>query len=165
MSAPTTYGVSNEKIARQMYIKQSTAHVHTCGLVVNPEFPFLGASPDGIVCDGGATGIVEIKCPYSIRDLKIPAAVASAEHRHLVCLEKQGAIIQLKRDHILWYQVQGQLLVTGAPFCDFVCYTKQDLHVERILPDSQTMLEILTKMADVFVRHAKLYLLNMVSTT
>ena len=35
------------------------------GLVVNPEYPHLGASPDGWVnCDCCGRGVVEIKCPY-----------------------------------------------------------------------------------------------------
>ena len=39
---------------------------HPCGLVIHPEMPWLGASPDGLVYDPSATppfGLVEIKCP------------------------------------------------------------------------------------------------------
>lgn len=164
VSAPTTYGTSNEKLARQRYIRQSKLHVHDCGFLVNPEFPFLGASPDGKVCDGAVTGIIEIKCPYSIRDMTIPEAVACAEKNHLVFLEKVGTDIRLQRNHLHWYQVQGQLLVSGAPFCDFICYTKVDFHVERIQPDSQTMLAILTRMKDVYVNNVKKYLSNQSSS-
>ena len=36
------------------------------GLVVNPKYPYLGATPDGWVgCDCCGIGIVEIKCPYT----------------------------------------------------------------------------------------------------
>ena len=39
---------------------------HPCGLVIHPEMPWLGASPDGLVYDPSATppfGLVEIKFP------------------------------------------------------------------------------------------------------
>ena len=38
-----------------------------------------------------------------------------------------------------WFQVQGQLLVSGAKICDIVTYTKQDLLIERIEPDEGVM--------------------------
>ncbi|WAR11714.1 hypothetical protein MAR_025894 [Mya arenaria] len=34
-------------------------------------FSFLGATSDAIVCDNGESGIVEIKCPYSARNMTI----------------------------------------------------------------------------------------------
>lgn len=42
-----------------MYVKKQGLHVHDCGLCINPEF--LGAIPDGIVCDKGTSGIIDIK--------------------------------------------------------------------------------------------------------
>lgn len=38
-------------------------------------------------------------------------------------------------------QVQAQLFCTGAPYCDFVVYTKESLHIERIKPDPLFMEE------------------------
>ena len=39
----------------------------SCGLVLS--YPFLGASPDGLVlCECCGTGALELKCPYSPRD-------------------------------------------------------------------------------------------------
>lgn len=41
------------------------------GLIINPCFPFIGASPDDIIhCDCCGTGVLEIKCPYSITQNK-----------------------------------------------------------------------------------------------
>ena len=39
------------------------------GLVVNPSFPWLGASPDAVVIDPSVSsvGMLEIKCPYARR--------------------------------------------------------------------------------------------------
>lgn len=33
-------------------------------------------------------------------------------------------------------QVQTQLFCTGANYCDFVVYTKESIHIERIKPDN-----------------------------
>lgn len=38
------------------------------GIVLSPNHPMLGASPDGITADGQA--IVEIKCPYSEKSMR-----------------------------------------------------------------------------------------------
>lgn len=158
-AAATSYGTAHEQIARQMYAKSNKVHVHKCGLVVHPDIPFLGASPDGKVCDKKVTGILEIKCPYSIRGETIDQALNGEKARTLF-LEKTDTGVRLKRNHDYWFQVQGQLLVTGAPFCDFVTYTSQDIHVERIVPHHETMKSMMTKLADVYATHVREYLAN-----
>ena len=133
-----------------MYRKKTCNHVHGCGFVVNPKFPFLGASPDGKVCDPFATGILEVKCPFIMRDRTIKEALADEVMKKKICIEQIQDKVQMKRDHMYWYQVQGQLLVTGAKFCEFVLFTRQDLFIERIEPDQNTMEQIFTKMVNVF---------------
>lgn len=42
---------------------------YSIGLIVNPERPHLGASPDGgVLCSCCGLGLVEIKCTYKYRD-------------------------------------------------------------------------------------------------
>ena len=62
-----------EKVAVQEF-KQKVSPSHTSfelkftGLHVNPKFPYLGASPDGLVsCECCGEGLLEIECPYSNR--------------------------------------------------------------------------------------------------
>ena len=52
----------------------SCIYNYECGLMINNEFSFLGASPNVIICDNGQSGIVEVKCPYCPRHLTIPEA-------------------------------------------------------------------------------------------
>ena len=41
----------------------------TSGLHVNPKYPFLGASADGLIhCEVYGTGLVEVKCPYGHKE-------------------------------------------------------------------------------------------------
>ena len=75
------YGKKNEVNAKEAYVKKLThqgvsVHVHDCGLIINPNFPFLGASPDGKVCKDGVCGIIEVKCPFSAKGLNIQEAVS-----------------------------------------------------------------------------------------
>lgn len=148
-SASTSYGISNEKVARNMYRKKTGNHVHDCGLLINPNFPCIGATPDGKVCHEGQAGILEIKCPFSVRDMKIKDAVNSDKVRDFFLESVEGEIC-LKKNHNYWYQVQGQLLVSGAKFCDFVTYTRQDLNIIRVLPEKETMEEILSRMCNMY---------------
>lgn len=47
---------------KMMVVNRSNFVVQLSGLVINPEYPLLGASPDGVVsCDCCGIGLVEIK--------------------------------------------------------------------------------------------------------
>lgn len=63
------WGISHEDTARKDYLDLATEnHVnfecYQTGLFINPDFPHLGASPDGIItCDCCGKGLLEIKHP------------------------------------------------------------------------------------------------------
>ncbi|XP_063410321.1 uncharacterized protein LOC134693427 [Mytilus trossulus] len=156
-SLATSYGTSNETIAKQMYIKQSGNHIHDIGLVVQPDLPFIGSTPDAVVCDKTETGIVEIKCPYSVRNMTLKEACDERADFFLKP-NASGDSFTLIQDHKHWFQVQGQLLTTGAPFCDFVTYTKQDIGIERIYPHEITMKALVDKLSKFYIQHFKPYM-------
>ena len=120
-SEATDHGITNDSKAKQKFLLQNPqAHFHDIGLVVNPSFPFIGASPDAKICLLGETGIAEVKCPFKHRNETIREACAD----HEFCLEPDNdGQYRLKDTHPHWFQVQGQLLVTGAPFCMFIVHT------------------------------------------
>lgn len=71
------HGLVKQKIAKKQYTKKMrkqaghSVTVLECGLVVNPSFPYLGASPDGKVMEPNSNdkyGLLEIKCPYKYRN-------------------------------------------------------------------------------------------------
>ncbi|KAI8419763.1 hypothetical protein MSG28_008431 [Choristoneura fumiferana] len=62
--AAVKYGKTNETVAIKQLEKQEGVNVQKCGLFIDSEHFFLGASPDGLFEEG----IVEIKCPYSARN-------------------------------------------------------------------------------------------------
>ena len=68
------WGVDHEDVARTAYLELTDQnHISlkysATGLHLNPSFPHLGASPDGLInCECYGTGIIEIKCPFKHRD-------------------------------------------------------------------------------------------------
>ena len=65
------FGKENEDVASQLYVQNQNSHgspgtkVFHGGLVINPHFPWLGASPGRLVYDSNAepsTGGLEVKC-------------------------------------------------------------------------------------------------------
>jgi len=43
--------------------------------------------------------------------------------------------VTLKRNHAYFFQVQGQLAISGRKWCDFVVWTCKGISVERIFAD------------------------------
>ena len=146
-SALRSYGKLNQDTARKLFVQKHGKCVHDCGFCVNPEFPFLGATPDGKVCDSGECGILEIKCPYPARDMTFEEATQRFPE---FCLINAGDSFKLDRTHPYYYQIQGQLMITGTAFCDFVVYTRKDLHVERIKPDIVLMNYLLSNLCEIY---------------
>lgn len=132
-SKALSYGIANEPKAKQLYKeKYPSRHVHDAGLMLQPELQFLGATPDAIICDDGKTGLLEIKCPYGSRDMTIEEAASTNKDFYVI---KIGQDIEISKIHNCYYQIQGQLLLSGLDFCDFVIYTRVDLYIERVYKD------------------------------
>lgn len=147
-SEATSYGKSHENIAKQVYMEKNHGHhIHDCGIIVNPSYSYLAATPDGKICLNGETGILEIKCPFAARNHTIVDAVREIPN---FCLEMVNETHNLKKYHDYYYQVQGQLMISGAPFCIFVVYTKKDLFVQKINLDIDFVLNMFERLSSFF---------------
>ena len=139
----TEWGCDHEKNARQKYICEMSKthtnfHIKDVGFFINPKFPYIGASPDGIAsCDCCGDVLIEIKCPYCQRNSSVSDSID--------CLITVNETLELSKSHSYYYQVQCQLLVTGKDFCDFIVWTKEDFFLERISKDPIRCLEITEK--------------------
>jgi len=94
----TAHGTLLEPIVRDLYDQKYNRKSHEIGLVQHRDYPWLGASPDGVTEDGI---LVEIKCPKSRK-------ITSNVPKHY------------------WPQVQLQLEITDLEECDFVQYRPGD---------------------------------------
>ena len=88
-----------------MTLTEAGVFVDVCG--------YLGASPDGIVMDtaGRSVRLVEVKCPISAQDKTVEQACTDI---NCSIDEKKPS---LKLDHEYYYQVQGQMAITGGHPC------------------------------------------------
>ena len=117
------------------------------GLWVMKNKPYIGASRDGVMscaCCGNA--VLEIKCPYSIRN----SCVSDNWHQTDFLTETDG-VVKLKTDHSYYYQITGQMAITGSSRCFFVVWTTQELHVEIVHFDAVFWGSVLQKL-DVFFK-------------
>lgn len=127
--------VEREVLANYAELIQS--NVLPAGFVIHPDAPHLGASPDGRVYDPTESppfGLVEVKSstkndPSQVAHLKVQEGHAS-----------------LRRTHKYYWQVQGQLAITGLAWCDFVTDTLSNLTVERIWRDDSFIAEMKEKL-------------------
>ena len=124
-SKQTDWGCRHERSARNRYeakMKESHTSFNVCdsGLIINPQWPFIGATPDGTVsCTCCGKGVVEIKCPYCQRGQSIEVATDDKKF----CLNKDlDGKIYLDHTHTYYYQIQTQLFVADVDYCDLcVC--------------------------------------------
>lgn len=117
------HGISTEPIAKRAY-NSTMKRQHTCltsqdtGMFVLKEKPFISVSPDLLVqCKCCGEGLCEIKCPDSIKGLK-----PSPENVPYISVSDDNTI-SLKKNHPYFYQIQGQMGVTGRHYCDFFVFT------------------------------------------
>lgn len=140
-SKQTEHGKTYEPVAlkeyeKYMFATRNPVTVLKSGLVVSMACPILAASPDGKVIDHSCSkpfGLVEVKCPFS--KFHVSPLDACADESFFA--ENVNGQPRLKRGHQYYFQIQGQLAVTGASWCDFVIYTSKGMSVERITFDPQ----------------------------
>ena len=138
-SAATEWGRSQEPVAREEYVRvqrESGHHsLYTCpsGFMISEQYPYLGASPDGVVHDSSSEnpfGLLEIKCPFSFRD---EAAASDGSFCCQIKLHSDGKTsLQLKQSHPYFCQVQGQMAIAERMWCDFVVYMEKGISIERV---------------------------------
>lgn len=149
---PLEWGHEKTISAAQLYFKKLN-HKHCdlvlkeSGLVVNPLWPFLGASPDRIrYCKCHCKTLLEIKSLYSKRNL-LPAVAAADK----VIKTPNGYI--LKQETAWYYQVQGQMALTGVENTDVVIYTNKGILIVPVEFDPVFWQAVLQKLQLFFVQH------------
>ena len=152
----TTWGCTHEKAARRWYInnvkkKHGNFILQDSGLVINPQWSYIGATPDGKVsCDCCGHGVVEIKCPYCHRNESIQHSMDDKNF----CLKNNLGDIHLDTSHAYYYQVQTQMFVCDVEYCDFVVCTfsaEDNMHIERLSKNFTFWSDRLSK-AEIFIR-------------
>lgn len=135
---PRQYGIDNEPVAVSAYVTFMACQgrniaVEETGLHVHKDYSYIAVSPDRIVFEGSDQGLLEVKCPRSKKGMT-PAEACNSDD--FCCHIVDGSVV-LKETHAYYFQVQGQMAVVGAQWCDFVVWTNngplwQSISVERV---------------------------------
>lgn len=110
-------GIDMEPEARFAYEQITGNEVEEVGFCLMDEYEdWVGISPDGLIHE--TEGIIEIKCPLI--------------KTHVGYIEKGVLPNEYK------WQVHGNMMVTGAKYCDFVSYyPNMKEFVLRVVPDEE----------------------------
>ena len=118
--------------------------------MVNPKYPFLGASPDGyFTCSCHGKSLIEVKCPYQCHDKSIEEAMNDKDF----CLTMEDGEYYIGKDHAHFYQVQCQLNVCEIDTCYFVVWSPNEVVCVEITRD-QSFFEECLPIVDAFVTKA-----------
>ena len=139
-SAPTDHGKKYEGKALDGYSESLKS-----GIQVSLTTPYLRCSPDGLV---GKDGVVEVKCPYTARDMMVTPVTVPY-------LSMTDGNFELKKNHPYYFQVQGNLLCTGRELCDFVVWTKVDSQCIHITRDEAFIANMTQKLGEFFNLHLR----------
>ena len=149
------YGLESEAKAILKFENETLHKVRSTGLWVNPKFPFLACSPDGLV---GDNTVIEIKSLKIFEQNTIEAVTCSntlvpKDVLRRQCFEVKDGKCVLKRNHSYYYQCQHILLVTERKFCKFILYAKNGPDsVENIARDEPLIENILKFLTAFWVR-------------
>ncbi|SMN01597.1 hypothetical protein SPONL_2142 [uncultured Candidatus Thioglobus sp.] len=157
MPLPLKWGKDHEplayvKYAQQLAVSSPMLKVATSGLWIDLNMGWLACSPDGLVRGQDKTliGLLEIKSPYTARDMTVREACEKIPSFYCKVTDSG---IELQHNHNYYFQVQGQLAITGASWCDFCVYTSLGIEVERIFPDQSFWCNTLQKLETFYNLH------------
>lgn len=129
--AALEWGIYQEIYAKEVY-ENTYGKVEDCGFFEYNEV--FGGSPDGVL-EGG---IIEIKCPFDTTN-------------HIKnCLAKTPEELK-EHSEEYYFQIQGNLLASGAGFCDFISYDPRcserfKMHVIRVFRDDEVINQIIERL-------------------
>jgi len=118
------WGIEQEPFARMAYEARTESFVEKTGFWKHPDIKWFGCSPDGLV---GDDGLIEIKCPKSTTHVKY--------------------LLDNKLPEDYYWQVHGQMLVTGRKWVDFISFDPRmpehkQLFIIRVNRDEEIMAQL-----------------------
>lgn len=122
-SVAMSWGRDNEAAALADLEFELGYEISDPGLIVDPEYPFIAGTPDGVFTRNGKKVSVQVKCPYS-------------SSRHL------DNFYSGRLDEVYWYQVQWEAMLLRADEIAFVSYDpRQPLTTRMKIIDVPVLLD------------------------
>ncbi|XP_040063788.1 uncharacterized protein LOC120838099 [Ixodes scapularis] len=148
-------GLQNEAAALKRYKAKQKVQVFGVGLCINPGVPMLGASPGGLVWDEDIQeyGLVEVKTVSRVIDANL-TTFDEVMIRGFVEFIHAAKSVDKKHKH--YYQVTGQLALTGLEWCDLVVDSAKDCWVTRVPFDEALWVNVVVpRLTDFFLNIGK----------
>nr|XP_020502535.1 uncharacterized protein LOC109993799 [Labrus bergylta] len=127
--------------ALREYCRNVCVNWSPCGLVIHPHAPWLGSQPDGLVYDP------KEKPKFGLVHVKVIQSRSFIDGNFLVC---NYGVLQLKKTHSLYWQIQGEMMVAGMSWCDLLAVSNEDILVQRIYRDKAIINIMKKKLNDFF---------------
>ncbi|XP_077507197.1 uncharacterized protein LOC144116327 [Amblyomma americanum] len=143
------WGADKEKVAKEQYLefmkaRHANFELHEIGFVIDTDAPFLGATPDGLWhCSCHGVGLLEIKCPWSLKEPHHQVLEASY-------LSASGTLLET---HTYFTQVQTQLHVCRKAVCHFVVWLPHQFGIVEVPYSSHFFKPLLEKARAVWAEH------------
>lgn len=121
------------------------------GLIISKDYPFLASSPDGMVKDNDEEGLVEIKNLLQNNRYTIKEAITKVPN---FCLQNCDGTMHLKKNHEIYFQIQGQLNIIKKQWCDFILRRTKpyEIFIERIYRDEKLWETMLVKLKTFYMK-------------
>ncbi|XP_072757720.1 uncharacterized protein [Anoplolepis gracilipes] len=118
-NAAVEWGKEKEIVAREQLQVELGIEINDCGIFIDEEYPYLAATPDGIIRDDT---VVEIKCPYAAQQVSPTVALLNKiADVHRIFDKTDDTRMNQRR--MYYFQVQGQLHITQKKYCIFAVWT------------------------------------------
>src|SRR6185369_12266448 len=156
MPAACAYGLAMEKPACELYLREKNeSYEYYClekgkmgpaftaepgGLVVMRSHPWLAATPDFVItCYDRSKNLerflVEVKA-YTPKDFAHNHEELAYTYDDFCCQTKDGKL-EIRKDHRFYYQIIGQLNVTGLNRCDLVIWYREAIRIITVNNDPE----------------------------
>lgn len=117
--AAVAHGIENEHLALQQLATQEKVDIKPCGLFVDHDYPFIGATPDGLI---GEDTLIEIKCPIVAFKNGLEESIKNNKIQ-IWRYNKKSKLIDLNKNCNWYHQIQGQLHVARREKCLFAVWS------------------------------------------
>ena len=130
---PIVWGRSNEQNGIDAFIKEmrsihNNLKAHETGLRMDINQPYIAGSIDAkLTCSCHPPAVLEIKCPYSIKDSDV-----KTDGYKLAYLDEN---LELRTNHEYYYQLQTYLGIYNYDIGYFCIWTTLGVHIQQIRLD------------------------------
>lgn len=133
------YGKKSEPVARNIQeIKKEDpeATVREMGTCINPDFPQLSCSPDGLLfSEVLGDRLHEIECPGVLVEgdpNHFEEYLHQKQEAHFCLRRNKYGSIELKKTHKYYFQIQMSMAILNLTLCDFVVWSKNGMVILTI---------------------------------